>query len=80
MSPISLYLAIVQTLAVFIVLGFFVRYWYAEYRDLHHRREQFIVFKPLDQAIFLWQVVLTGISCLAAAALCYIWVSAYGAL
>lgn len=80
MEPISFYLAFVSTIAVLIVIGFFVKWWYGTYAHLKHRRALYWRNPDLDHSLMMHRVTLFAVCCAATAAILYIWISAQGPL
>lgn len=75
MEPLNLYLAVVQTIAIFIILGFFCRWWYLEYQEMKELRMRYVRCISVDNAILYHKVTFIGICALAIAVLIYVWIS-----
>lgn len=78
MEPIDLYLAIVSTLALFIVFGFFCRWWYAEYYEMKQLRARYVRSIAADGALMAHRVTFLAICMILVCVLIYVWVSAWG--
>lgn len=76
MKPINLYIAIVGTLGITILIGFYCRWWYTEYVDLKSRRNKYWRNPPLDQVILMHKACFVGVCAFTVASLIYVWLCA----
>lgn len=70
MEPKNLYIAIVSTLGIFIIVGFFCAWWYDKYNQLKQYQNDSMVY---DVEFFMHNTNLIAVLCAAVGGIFAVW-------